>query len=152
MHRVNVLTDEDVISRVQHPGFNYDKGEKHIMTSEVLIKSIRASDPNAAVYYLARMVEGGEDPKFIARRLLIVASEDIGNANPTALVLANNTFQAVERIGWPEFGSFWLNVSSTWQRVPRATHHTRSLAKRSLGFENKVRLRCHCLFAMRQQD
>ena len=66
------------------------------------IKSIRASDPNAAVYYLARMVEGGEDPKFIARRLLISASEDIGNANPTALVLANNTFAAVERIGWPE--------------------------------------------------
>ena len=65
-------------------------------------QSIRASDPQAAVYYLARMVEGGEDPKFIARRLLISASEDIGNANPTALVLANNTFQAVERIGWPE--------------------------------------------------
>ena len=101
-----VLTDEDVISRVQHPGFNYDKGEAHYDVISALIKSIRASDPNAAVYYLARMVEGGEDPKFIARRLLIAASEDIGNANLTALVLANNTFQAVERIGWPESDRF----------------------------------------------
>ena len=98
-----VLTNEDVISRVQHPGINYDKGgEAHYDVISALIKSIRASDPNASVYYLARIVEGGEDPKFIARRLLIAAAEDIGNANPTALVLANNTFQAVERIGWPE--------------------------------------------------
>ena len=70
--------------------------------SPAFIKSIRGSDPNAAIYYLARMVEGGEDVKFIARRMLILASEDIGNANPTALVMANNTFQAVDVIGYPE--------------------------------------------------
>ena len=98
-----VVTNEAVTERVQNPHSNYDKGgEAHYDVISAFIKSIRASDPNAAVYYLARMVEGGEDPKFIARRLLIAASEDIGNANPTALVLANNTLQAVDRIGWPE--------------------------------------------------
>ena len=98
-----VVTNEAVTRRVQQPHSSYDKsGEAHYDVISAFIKSIRASDPQAAVYYLARMVEGGEDPKFIARRLLISASEDIGNANPTALVLANNTFQAVERIGWPE--------------------------------------------------
>ena len=81
----------------------YDKtGEKHYDIISAYIKSIRGSDPNAAVYWLARMIEGGEDPKFIARRLLISASEDIGLANPTALVIANTTFQAVQSIGWPE--------------------------------------------------
>jgi putative ATPase len=79
------------------------KLENNITISfSAFIKSIRGSDPNAAVYYLARMIEGGEDVKFIARRLLILASEDIGNANPTALVIANNTFQAVTVIGYPE--------------------------------------------------
>ncbi|MEC8402030.1 MAG: replication-associated recombination protein A [Bacteroidota bacterium] len=98
-----VVTNKAVTERVQNPHSNYDKGgEAHYDVISAFIKSIRASDPNAAVYYLARMVEGGEDPKFIARRLLIAASEDIGNANPTALVLANNTLQAVDRIGWPE--------------------------------------------------
>lgn len=81
----------------------YDKtGEQHYDIISAFIKSIRGSDPNAAVYWLARMIEGGEDVKFIARRLLILASEDIGNANPTALVIANNTFQAVTVIGHPE--------------------------------------------------
>ena len=81
----------------------YDKdGEQHYDIISAFIKSIRGSDPNAATYWLARMVEGGEDPKFIARRLIILASEDIGNANPTALVIANNTFQAVQTIGMPE--------------------------------------------------
>ncbi len=81
----------------------YDKdGEVHYDIASAFIKSIRGSDPNAAVYWLARMIAGGEDPKFIARRLLIAASEDIGLANPTALVMANNTFQAVQAIGWPE--------------------------------------------------
>ena len=81
----------------------YDKsGEQHYDIISAFIKSIRGSDPNAAVYYLARMVEGGEDVKFIARRLVILASEDIGNANPTALVLATSTFQAVNLIGYPE--------------------------------------------------
>jgi len=81
----------------------YDKdGEIHYDIASAFIKSIRGSDPNAAIYWLARMIAGGEDPKFIARRLLIAASEDIGLANPTALVMANNTFQAVQAIGWPE--------------------------------------------------
>jgi putative ATPase len=81
----------------------YDKqGENHYDIISAFIKSIRGSDPNAAVYWLARMIAGGEDPKFIARRLLIAASEDIGLANPTALVIANTTFQAVQSIGWPE--------------------------------------------------
>ena len=81
----------------------YDKdGEVHYDIASAFIKSIRGSDPNAAIYWLARIIAGGEDPKFIARRLLIAASEDIGLANPTALVMANNTFQAVQAIGWPE--------------------------------------------------
>ena len=97
------VTNEAVVEQVQNVNVGYDKGgEAHHDVTSAFIKSIRASDPNAAVYYLARMVEGGEDPKFIARRLVIAASEDIGNANPTALVMANNAFQAVERIGWPE--------------------------------------------------
>ena len=97
------VTNQRVKEIIQNTTAGYDKGgEAHYDIISAFIKSIRASDPNAAVYYLARMVEGGEDPKFIARRLLIAASEDIGNANPTALVIATSTFQAVERIGWPE--------------------------------------------------
>jgi putative ATPase len=81
----------------------YDKkGEMHYDIISAFIKSIRGSDPNAAVYWLARMVEGNEDPKFIARRLIISAAEDIGLANPTALVMANNCFDALQKIGWPE--------------------------------------------------
>ncbi|WP_034043267.1 replication-associated recombination protein A [Wocania ichthyoenteri] len=97
------ITDEDVLKKIQNNTVRYDKtGEQHYDIISAFIKSIRGSDPNAAVYWLARMVEGGEDVKFIARRLLILASEDIGNANPTALVIANNTFQAVTTIGYPE--------------------------------------------------
>ena len=98
-----VITNDMVMSAVQENIAIYDKnGEMHFDIISAFIKSIRGSDPNAAVYYLARMVEGGEDPKFIARRLIILASEDIGNANPTALVIATSSFNAVERIGWPE--------------------------------------------------
>ncbi len=98
-----VITDELVTSVAQKKIAIYDKsGEQHYDIISAFIKSIRGSDPNAAIYYLARMVEGGEDVKFIARRMLILASEDIGNANPTALVMANNTFQAVDVIGYPE--------------------------------------------------
>ncbi|MEP1487661.1 MAG: replication-associated recombination protein A [Algibacter sp.] len=97
------ITDEAVLQKVQNNTVRYDKtGEQHYDIISAFIKSIRGSDPNAAVYWLARMVEGGEDVKFIARRLLILASEDIGNANPTALVIANNAFQAVNTIGFPE--------------------------------------------------
>jgi len=97
------VTNDLVLSKVQKNTVRYDKtGEQHYDIISAFIKSIRGSDPNAAVYWLARMIEGGEDVKFIARRLLILASEDIGNANPTALILANNTFQAVTVIGNPE--------------------------------------------------
>ncbi|OEJ99297.1 AAA family ATPase [Flavivirga aquatica] len=98
-----VITDDVVLQKIQNNTVRYDKtGEQHYDIISAFIKSIRGSDPNAAVYWLARMIEGGEDVKFIARRLLISASEDIGNANPTALVIANNTFQAVSTIGFPE--------------------------------------------------
>ncbi|WP_338732981.1 replication-associated recombination protein A [Mangrovimonas cancribranchiae] len=97
------ITNEFVLNKVQSNTVRYDKtGEQHYDIISAFIKSIRGSDPNGAVYWLARMIEGGEDVKFIARRLLILASEDIGNANPTALVIANNTFQAVSVIGNPE--------------------------------------------------
>ena len=97
------ITNEKVNNIVQQNIAIYDKaGENHYDIISAFIKSIRGSDPNAAVYWLARMIEGGEDPLFIARRLLILASEDIGNANPTALVIANNCFQAVNVIGYPE--------------------------------------------------
>ncbi|MAN27465.1 MULTISPECIES: replication-associated recombination protein A [Mesonia] len=98
-----VVTNDLVEQKVQKNTVRYDKtGEQHYDIISAFIKSIRGSDPNAAVYWLARMIEGGEDVKFIARRLLILASEDIGNANPTALQIANNTFQAVTTIGYPE--------------------------------------------------
>ncbi|WP_435262112.1 replication-associated recombination protein A [Tenacibaculum sp. nBUS_03] len=97
------ITNELVLRNIQKNTVKYDKtGEQHYDIISAFIKSIRGSDPNGAVYWLARMIEGGEDVKFIARRLLILASEDIGNANPTALILANNTFQAVSIIGYPE--------------------------------------------------
>jgi len=97
------INNEFVLKQVQQNMALYDKtGEQHYDIISAFIKSIRGSDPNAAVYWLARMIEGGEDAKFIARRLLILASEDIGNANPNALLLANTCFQAVNVIGWPE--------------------------------------------------
>jgi putative ATPase len=97
------LTDKKVMEIAQQRIALYDKsGEQHYDIISAFIKSIRGSDPNAAVYWLARMIEGGEDVKFIARRLVILASEDIGNANPTALVLANAAFEAVNKIGYPE--------------------------------------------------
>lgn len=98
-----VITNDVVMSSAQQNTVLYDKtGEQHYDIVSAFIKSIRGSDANGAVYWLARMVEGGEDPKFIARRMLILASEDIGLANPTALVIANTTFQSVQMIGWPE--------------------------------------------------
>jgi len=97
------ITNKLVLEKIQKNTVRYDKtGEQHYDIISAFIKSIRGSDPNGAVYWLARMIEGGEDLKFIARRLLIAASEDIGNANPTALILANTTFQAVSSIGYPE--------------------------------------------------
>ncbi len=98
-----VITDELVKESVKNNAFLYDKkGEMHYDIVSAFIKSIRGSDPNAAVYWLARMIEGGEDPIFIARRIIIVSSEDIGLANPNALLIANAAFDAVHKIGWPE--------------------------------------------------
>lgn len=98
-----VITNQKTLQIIQQNLAIYDKGgEQHYDIISAFIKSIRGSDPNAAVYWLARMVEGGEDPLFIARRMLILAAEDIGNANPNALLLANTCFDAVNKIGWPE--------------------------------------------------
>ena len=98
-----VITDKKVVDRLQENPAAYDKGgEMHYDIISAFIKSIRGSDPDAAIYWLARMVEGGEDPEFIARRLLISAAEDIGLANPNAMLLANACFDALKKIGWPE--------------------------------------------------
>jgi putative ATPase len=98
-----IITNDRVFELVQQNTVLYDKsGEQHYDIVSAFIKSIRGSDPNGAVYWLARMIEGGEDVKFIARRMLILSSEDIGNANPTAFIMANNAFQAVSTIGYPE--------------------------------------------------
>lgn len=97
------ISDQVVTNMIQNDTINYDKsGDQHYDIISAFIKSIRGSDPNAAVYWLARMIKGGEEVKFIARRMVILASEDIGNANPTALIMANNTFQAVSVVGNPE--------------------------------------------------
>ncbi|MDI1233765.1 MAG: replication-associated recombination protein A [bacterium] len=108
------ITDESVKHALQNHTIVYDKaGEEHYNVISAFIKSMRGSDPNAAVYYLARMIAGGENPEFIARRMLILASEDIGNANPTALVLATNTLTAVQSIGMPE-GRIILSQCATY--------------------------------------
>ena len=98
-----VINDDIVTSRLQENPMAFDKnGELHYDIISAFIKSVRGSDPDAAIYWLARLIAGGEDPKFIARRLVILASEDIGLANPNALLLANATFDALTKIGWPE--------------------------------------------------
>jgi putative ATPase len=98
-----VITNDKVKSIAQQHFLNHDKnGEQHYDLISAFIKSIRGSDPNAAIYYLARLIAGGEDPKFIARRLIILASEDIGLANSNAMLIANTCFDTVEKIGWPE--------------------------------------------------
>ncbi|MFK7900389.1 MAG: replication-associated recombination protein A [Cyclobacteriaceae bacterium] len=108
------ITNELVESVVQHKAASYDKnGDMHYDVISAFIKSMRGSDPNGAVYWLARMIEAGEDPKFIARRMVIFSSEDIGNANPTALVMATNCFQAVNVIGYPE-ARIILSQSATY--------------------------------------
>lgn len=109
-----VVSDEIVLKCIQSNLALYDKnGEQHYDIISAFIKSLRGSDPNAAVYWMARMIDGGEDPLFIARRMIILASEDIGNANPTALVIANNCFQAVNVIGMPE-GRIVLSQTATY--------------------------------------
>jgi putative ATPase len=100
---VKIIDNETVTKQLQQNPVAYDKdGEMHYDIISAFIKSVRGSDPQAAIYWLARMIEGGEDPKFIARRLVILASEDIGLANPNAMLLANTCFEVVNKIGWPE--------------------------------------------------
>ena len=116
-----VITDKQVAEIAQQRVAVYDKsGEQHYDVISAFIKSVRGSDPNAAVYYLARMIEGGEDIKFIARRLVILASEDIGNANPTALVMATNAFQAVSLIGYPEGRIILAQVATYLASSPKS--------------------------------
>ncbi|MFY0593657.1 replication-associated recombination protein A [Roseivirga sp.] len=132
------ITDDQVVNIAQQRVATYDKsGDQHYDIISAFIKSIRGSDPNAAVYYLARMIEGGEDVKFIARRLVILASEDIGNANPTALVIATNAFQAVNMIGYPE-GRIILSQAVTYlasspksNAAYMAINHAQNLVKKT---------------------
>ncbi len=133
-----VFDNESVRSIIQNNLSRYDKGgELHYDIISAFIKSIRGSDPNAAVYYLARMVEAGEDPLFIARRMLILASEDIGNANPNALLLANSCFDAVNKIGWPESRiilsqtAIYLASSPKSNAAYKAINHAQELVRKT---------------------
>ena len=112
-----------LLSAFQKRVVRYDKnGDNHYDIISAFIKSMRGSDPDAAVYYLAKMLYAGEDIKFISRRIMICAAEDVGLADPQALVVAAAAAQAVERIGMPEEGSFWQRRSITWQQLRRVTH------------------------------
>jgi putative ATPase len=125
-----VVTDDMVIDVAQKRIAIYDKsGEQHYDIISAFIKSMRGSDPNAAVYYLARMIEGGEDVKFIARRMVILASEDIGNANPTALILATSTFQAVDMIGYPEAQLILSQCAIYLASSPKSNSSTSAIGK-----------------------
>ena len=143
-----VITNERVLELVQQNTVLYDKsGEQHYDIVSAFIKSIRGSDPNGAVYWLARMIEGGEDVKFIARRMLILSSEDIGNANPTALIMANNTFQAVTTIGYPESRillsqcAIYLATSPKSNASYMAINHAQQLVKQTGDLSVPIHLR-----------
>jgi len=124
------ITDEIIMNAAQQKVALYDKkGEQHYDIISAFIKSVRGSDPNAAVYWLARMIEGGEDVKFIARRMVILASEDIGNANPTALVLATNTFQAVNVIGYPESNIILSQCATYLSSSPKSNSSVEAIGK-----------------------
>lgn len=132
------ITNELVLKTLQQKMALYDKGgEQHYDIISAFIKSIRGSDPNAAVYWLARMVEGGEDPKFIARRLLILASEDIGNANPNALLLANACFDAINKIGWPE-GRIVLSQTTVYLACSPKSNSTYMAIKNAQSLVHKT--------------
>ncbi|MBI1307121.1 MAG: AAA family ATPase [Bacteroidetes bacterium] len=143
-----VITDEAVKRVVQQKRLGYDKsGDQHYDVISAFIKSVRGSDPNAAVYYLARMIEGGEDPLFIARRMIILASEDIGNANPTALVMAVNGFQASQSIGYPECRivlsqvAIYLATSPKSNSGYQAINEAQELVRRTGNLEVPLHLR-----------
>ncbi|MFM7661836.1 MAG: replication-associated recombination protein A [Bacteroidota bacterium] len=142
------ITDELTKSIASESLARYDKdGEQHFDIISAFIKSIRGSDPNAAVYWLARMVEGGEDPKFIARRLIILASEDIGLANPNALLLATSCFQAVEMIGWPESRiilsqcTIYLASSPKGNAAYKAINHAQEIVRQTGNVSVPLHLR-----------
>ena len=146
------ITNKLVQSQVQKHIALYDKaGDLHYDLISAFIKSIRGSDPNAAVYYLARMIEGGEDPLFIARRLIILAAEDIGNANPQGIIVANNCFQAVNVIGMPE-GRIILSQCALILRVrPKVMLRTKQSTRHKLLLKKPATYRYHYNFAMLQQ-
>jgi len=132
------ITDERVVHVAQRRVALYDKsGEQHYDIISAFIKSVRGSDPNAAVYWLARMIEGGEDVKFIARRLVILASEDIGNANPTALVMATNCFQAVNLIGYPEAEIILAQCTTYLASSPKSNASYMSIKKAKQAVREK---------------
>lgn len=132
------VTNERVLKAIQQNLAIYDKaGEQHYDIISAFIKSLRGSDPNAAVYWLARMIEGGEDPKFIARRMLILASEDIGNANPNALLLANACFDAVNKIGWPE-GRIILSQTAVYLATSPKSNSTYLAIDQALALVKKT--------------
>ena len=152
------VTDEKVLATIQENLVMYDKqGEMHYDIVSAFIKSLRGSDPNAAVYWLARMVEGGEDPKFIARRMLILASEDIGNANPNALLLANSCFDAVSKTGWPESRiilsqtAVYLATSPKSNASYMAIREAQALVKKTGDLPVPLHLRNAPLKLMKQQ-
>lgn len=133
-----IIDDEIVLRQVQKNLALYDKnGEQHYDIISAFIKSMRGSDPNAAVYWLARMVEGGEDPKFIARRMLILAAEDIGLANPNALLLAQTTFEAVNVIGWPESRIILAETAVYLATSPKSNATYMALEKASESVRDK---------------
>jgi len=145
---IAVITDEAVKESLKNNAFLYDKkGEMHFNIISAFIKSVRGSDPNAAVYWLARMIEGGEDPVFIARRLIILASEDIGLANPNALLIANAAFDAVTKIGWPEAritlaeATIYLANSPKSNSAYMAINHAQQLVKETGNLEVPLALR-----------
>ncbi|MBS1659691.1 MAG: replication-associated recombination protein A [Bacteroidetes bacterium] len=132
-----VITDEKVMEIAQQRIAMYDKkGEQHYDIISAFIKCIRGSDPNAAVYWLARMIEGGEDVKFIARRLLILASEDIGNANPNALLLANACFEAVNKIGYPESNLILSQCATYLASSPKSNSATVAIGAAQAAVRN----------------
>ena len=132
------ITDEKVVERLQENPAAYDKGgEMHYDIISAFIKSIRGSDPDAAIYWLARMVAGGEDPEFIARRLVISASEDIGLANPNALLLANACFDALKKIGWPE-GRIILAETTVYLACSPKSNSAYKAINEALDFVNRT--------------
>ncbi|MCF8365141.1 MAG: replication-associated recombination protein A [Bacteroidales bacterium] len=132
------ITNHAVMETIQQNMAIYDKaGEQHYDIISAFIKSMRGSDPNAAVYWLARMIEGGEDPKFIARRMLILASEDIGNANPNALLLANACFDAINKIGWPE-GRIILSQTAVYLATSSKSNSTYLAIDEALALVRKT--------------